>query len=759
MNPIGMRSLCVIALCFSACGGPGSKPATRPARAIPDVAVWVDPRIGTGGSGNVFMGAARPHGRVKLGPDTRPNPAVESYRWEDGTIYGFTHTHLQGHGGSANGYSQILLMPATGALQIEPAKWAAPFAHADEVASADGYRVTFKDGETTAELAATAHVGLHRYTFAGTQVGRVMLDLDWNRGEARGGHVEVTEDGAKGWADYSVHPMLTALLDGYGKGPTGLVRVFFAVHNSRPHAIAGTFQGGKASPGSTQAEGPATGAYFEFDTSKDAIVETRVALSWISVQQAEANYEAEGQGVSLEQARADTRSAWNRLLSRVEVEGGTDADRTRMYTALYHALLAPTDDTEGDSFWTGAGASGAVIDANGRRFYSDDWCTWDTAKTTHPLLTLVEPEVVSDMVQSFVTGYTLGGWIPKCTWTATGDSRVMTANHSFCIIADAYVKGLRGFDADTAWQGVYKGSMQDSDYPGAEGFCGYLNQGTPPHYVSKGWVPSECDPGQAASMTLEYAYNDFCSAQFASALGRTDDAAFFAKRAKNYANVWNPAHGFMQLKDASGAWKEPFDPMALAGFTEANAWIYTWQVQHDPCGLAALLGGHKAMEDKLDAFFDGGHFDLSNEPDFHAPWLYVDAGAPHATQAKVRALLAQHFTTAPDGLPGNDDTGATSAWFAFAAMGLYPMAPGDPTYRITAPLWSRVTLHLEPDFADGRDFVVESSGSGVYVKSAMWNAAVHNTPWIGHAEIQKGGTLALALGDAPATWGIEASCP
>jgi predicted alpha-1,2-mannosidase len=375
-------------------------------------------------------------------------------------------------------------------------------------------------------------------------------------------------------------------------------------------------------------------------------------------------------------------------------------------------------------------------------------------------VTLLDPEVAGDMMQSYVTWYEQAGWASKCSWHALGDSRVMTGNFHFCAMADAWTKGLRGFDGEGAYAAMHKGSM-DGEGPFTTSRCGAMALGTPPEYIELGYVPAECDKYQSASMTLEHAYNDWCVARMADALGKVDDAAYFEARSQSWKNLWNPAHGFFQARMRNSDFVEPFDPAAHdAGFTEANAWKYLWTVPHDVCGLVQTLGGAGAFEAKLDAFFDAGQFDPSNEPDFHAPYLYGAVGAHAKAVERLRAIVASAYAPTPSGLPGNDDAGATSAWLVFALVGFYPVTPGDGTYWLGSPHFDRVVIHVDP--AKGIDFVIEAKGAGsgaMYVQSATLNGAPLDVPRLSHADIVKGGKLELVMGDAPSTWATTPVCP
>jgi len=726
-----------------------------------DPVAHVDPLIGTSGSGNAVPGALVPHGVVKLSPDCVVDPGdVDSYEYQADRIEGFSHLHFQGPGGGGNGYSQILLMPTTGELRTEEIDYASAYSHDQEAAEPGYYMVMLQDYDVKAELTATAHAGFHRYTYPAADPARILIDVGHCRGDSRGGAVEIINDRVvEGFGLYNVHPLLDLALSTERK-TTGQSTVYFHAVFSRSFSSHGTWAEGGVQAGSATQSGPDIGAYLEFSTTAGEMIEVQVGISLVSVEQARKNLEAEAGDKSFDEVRAEARAAWNCRLNRVQVEGGTQDQRKMFYTALYHTLLAPADYTEeGGVFFSGADGRGAVFGKKNFRFYTDDWCAWDTFRTSRPLATLVEPETVDDVMASYLHLYQQGGWLPKCTWHATGYSRIMIGNHAVPMIADALVKGFSGFDQDIAWAAIYKAATQDVDDDKFGGLCGYVNLGTPPEYVESGYVSHDCDMHQSASMTLEYAYNDWCTAQAAGKLGRTDQEPVFRQRALNYQNHWNEAVGFMQGRNQDGSWREPFDPADDADdndFCEATSWIYTWFVPHDVAGLIALMGGEENFAAKLDEFFSGGHFEISNEPSFHIPYLYNYAGEPARTQSTVRATLANDFGPDPGGLPGNDDSGATSAWYAFSAMGFYPVAPGDGVYQLTSPLFDKITIQLHPAYAQGKTFVIETvdnSAANLYIQSAELNGQPLDRPWITHEEITKGGTLRLQMGRDPSTWG------
>ena len=713
-----------------------------------DLLPYVDPLIGSAGSGNVIVGALRPHGFVRVGPATHEEPGeVASYRFDTSVIDGFAHTFLEGPGGSGNGYGQILLVPLVDDVEVHPDGYAQAFDHADEQAEAGYYAVTLDNG-VHVELTAGGFSAIHRYQYPSQADATVVLDLGYSRGDSIGGLVEIVDEHTiEGLAVYDVHPILGLLLSG-GNGSTGESTIYFHIETSAAMISSGVFHADDEEPlllGATDASGARIGAFARFGALDEPLL-LRVGLSRISIEQAQRNLEAEQSGLGFDELYEDTAARWNQLLNRVQVTSDNDGLKKIFYTALYHSLFQPTDLTESDDLYFDAtDGFGSTGDAEGWQYYGDDWCMWDTFRTLHPLGTLVEPEIRSDVVRSLLASYESGGWLPKCSWQATGYSRVMIANPAVPIIVDAYVKGFDDFDVDLAYEAILKSSMEDDDNPMKDAMCGYLNLGTPSEYRTFGYVSHECDKTQSVSMTLEYAQDDFCVARMAEALGKTEDAQLFDDRAQNYRNHWNADEGFMVPLNRDGSWVTPFDPADTSDFNdfcEASSWIYSWYVPHDVPGLIELIGGKEATVAKLDAFFDGGHFDVGNEPSFHIPYLYSLAGRPDLSQERIDTIWRESFSVAPDGLPGNDDSGAMSAYAAFLMLGLYPISPGEPRYLITTPAFSHVELRLHPEYFSGESFEIVAEGlseSKIFIQAASLNGDPLDTLEITHDQIIAGG--------------------
>ena len=751
VNPGGLQMLRISAFIIAgltvaglvACGDTQSEP--------PDLAVHVNQFIGTSGSGNVFIGAAVPRGMVKLGPNTNVEEgAITGYKYEGDRIKGFVHSHLEGPGGSGNGYNRILAIPVVGDPGRVESAYSSAFTHDSEIAEPGYYAVTLDSYGIRAELTATRLVGFHRYTYPEATRAAVLIDLRTTLGAWLDSDLTVVgSDTVEGWSRYQTNPLVALITESVAPG-TGVATVYFSAKLDRPFDTVEVW-----------GDSIKAGASLVFGTGKDEVVGLRVGISYISVEQARANRE-EVSGVSFDQARADARLQWNRLLSRVEVESVDPDALATFYTALYHTFLAPADYTEGGRFFSGADGTGRIETADGWRYYTDDWCMWDTYRTSHPLFTILEPEVNSDMMQSLVHTYEAGGWMQKCTWNAIGDSRVMIANPQFCVVADAYLKGYDDFDVQTAWAALKKGSMEDSENPLPVGMCGYFNRGTPPEYVSKGFVSMDCDVDQSVSMTLEHAHDDWCVGRMAAALGLESDAEYFMERSGNYRNHWNETEQFMVPRNGDGTWIDDFDPEKGAGFCEADSWKYTWSVPHDVCGLVDLMGGSEVFASRLDQFFDGGHFAMDNQPDFHVPWLYNYVGRAAGTQNRVWNLLDQYFNNTPGGLPGNDDAGSMSAWSVFASIGFYPVTPGGEYYQINSPRFPRTVIHIDPARRQGVDFVIEAPGLSAdnrFIQSATLNGRPLDSPRIAHSEIIEGGVLRLVMGAGQSDWGAAVCVP
>lgn len=734
----------------------------------------VDPMIGTGGEGHTFPGATAPFGMVQLSPDTDTTCEIRAcyghaagYRYEDPTIQGFSHTHFSGAGHSDLG--DVLVMPQAGdAVMLDPGDPKTPgsgyrsrFDHAQEVAHPGYYAVRLADSGIGAELTAGNRVGVHRYTFPAGKAAHLLIDLRSSL---------YNYPGKTLWSGLHLRPdgMVTGFRETRGWAPGR--KLFFAMRFSAPltdHAFVDRdtavaykgFQGpGRGSDAVAERLGRALEARLDFGTL-DRPLEVRVALSGVDEDAAVANLAAEPGG--FDAIRAATTAAWEAALGRVRIDAPAPMRRS-VYTALYHALLAPSIWSDADGRYRGP--DDQVHRADGYTFRST-FSLWDTFRAEHPLLTLVQPATTTtDVVRSLIDSRRVSPWGILPVWQFAGrETWTMIGYHAAPVIADAYLKGFRGFDADAALDAMVASAT-------------YAAYGGLGEYMARGYVPIDKEP-EAASKTVEYAYDDWSIARMARAMGRGDVAARFDARAGNWRNTFDPRSGFVRARLSSGAFRTPFDPTAInygSDYTEGNAWQYSWFVPQDEAGLIRLLGGDRRTIAKLDAMFDYdnskldyshaediagliGQYIHGNEPSHHVAYLYDYAGAPWRTQERLAQIVASQYKPTPDGLAGNDDLGQMSAWLVFTALGFYPVAPGSNQYVIGRPFVDRAQITLP----DGKAFTVVADGlspANRYVRSVTLNGRPLTRSYVTDAEVRGGGELRFAMGAVPdKRWGSGAA--
>jgi len=725
----------VLAVCFSAGWGQ-------------DVLHHVNPFIGTDGHGHTFPGATLPFGMVQLSPDTRVAgwDACAGYHYSDSTVIGFSHTHLSGTG--VADYGDILFMPTVGALKIVPGDervfgsgYRSRFRHQNEKASPGYYEVLLEDYNVRVALTATRRVGFHRYTFPKSDSANVIIDLVHGLGPDR-----VVES--------SLHIAGDAEIEGYrrSEGWAKDQRLYFVAQFSRPFIAFGTGVNDSIRPNHRTASGTHIKGYVRFSTRQKEQVLIKVGISTVSIEGARSNLRAEIPLWDFEKIKSDAERAWQNELGKIEIEGGAPPQRTTFYTAVYHALLAPNLFSDADGSYRGM--DGRVHRAEGFEMYTV-FSLWDTFRAEHPLLTIIDQKRTLDFIKSIVAKYEEGGVLP--VWElAANETWCMIGYHAVPVIADAYLKGLRGFDAEKAFAAMKHSASLD--HFGLK------------YYREHGYIPGELE-SESVSKTLEYAYDDWCIAQMARALGKREDERQFSERAQFYKNVYDASSGFMRAK-VNGSWVEPFDPTAVTNhYAEANPWQYHFFVPHDVDGLIKLMGGRERFVAKLDTLFNTssrmagrqqaditgmiGQYAQGNEPSHHVAYLYNDAAAPWKTQRTVRLIMDSLFHDRPEGLCGNDDCGQMSAWYVMSALGLYQVAPGRPVYNIGSPLFPKATMHLE----DGNKFIVTATNNSLenkYIQSALLNGKTHSTPYLDHANIMNGGELKFIMGERPnLQWGVS----
>jgi len=725
-----------------ACDAPGPKPA---------VLLSVDPFIGTGfGGGNIgscYPGATAPFGLVKASPDTGTAKAqpgfshTAGYQYTDPYVLGFSHNHL--HGTGIPDYGNVLLMPTDTMTPQKATRYGRKVAldHSLEVASPGYYAITLPDPQIRVEMVATTHCAQHRYTFTGSS-RTVLLDASASEGDghSKGGALTIDAKNGivRGWNHNNGN--FSGRYDGYD--------VWFEARFGQPVLGFGTWNGAQLAQDSTAvtaSEDPAHfGAWLTFNLSA---VEVQVCLSYVDAAGASEAMKTELPGWDFEATKQATQAAWQKELGKFELQGGTDDQRKSFYTAVYHSLQMPTIWSDVDGRYRGFDKQ---IHQTSGWHYVTDMSLWDTFRTTHPLYALVWPDVQRDALHSLAAMKTQGGYVPK--WPmGGGEGGSMIGAHGASVAADSYLKGITDFEIDTLYDGL-KQILSGPLPPGA-----YAELGGIQDFIDKGFVNVDGESG-SVSKTLEYAYDSFCMAEWAKALGKKDDAAMWASRAGNYKHLWDPKTQFFRAKHKDGSFTEPFDPRYWSfdgnpEYVEGSAWQWLWFVPHDEQGLRGLFGSDQAFVQKLEFFFAEAKlgFDFllpttfyyhGNEPDIDAAFLFSAAGRPDLTQKWSRWILETNYKTTPDGLIGNDDGGTLAAWYVFAALGLYPK-PCVPGYSVTAPLFDKATVHLP-----GGDLVVQATGAAagkVKVKTASWNGKVLTDMWLSHAEVAKGGTLVLAM--------------
>ncbi|MBK9163549.1 MAG: GH92 family glycosyl hydrolase [Acidobacteria bacterium] len=762
-----------------------------------DYTRWVNPFIGTGGHGHTFPGATMPFGMVQLSPDTRIDnwDGSSGYHYSDDIIYGFSHTHLSGTG-IPDG-ADILFMPTVGEPQFFAKEgdksvngYASKFSHGNEKAEPGYYSVKLDDDGILAELTATKRVGFHRYTFTESSgSGNLILDLKW-RDKVLGSELRIvgrnrlegfrrSESWAKNQTTYFVAEFADPLVTAHIQDADGPIKDW---------KYGGEFH---------SSVGKDVKAAFSFREDKKQIL-IKVAISYVSIEGARKNLEAELPHWDFDKVRADAKAAWNKELSKIEVSGGTDEQTTNFYTALYHTMIHPNVFNDVDGRYKGhdgkvhqlrsadtpvrmsvastrtsvndsksstgsRSLAGGTGDADKSvRAPSDHYTVfslWDTFRATHPLYTIIDERRTVDYINSFIRIYEQGGRLP--VWELWGEETdTMIGYHSVSVIADAMAKGIKGFDYEKAYEAAKHSANLDHHGLAA--------------YKRRGYISAE-DDNESVSKTLEYAYNDWCILQMQHALNAqgkfTDiprqftDPQFF-RRARYFENLFDRETGFMRPK-RNGGFIEPFAPNEVTfHFTEGNSWQYSFFVPHDVPRLMELMGGREKFAAKLDELFTTdqklagrfqpditgliGQYAHGNEPSHHIPYLYNYAGQPWKTQAYVRRIMDEFYKNAPDGLIGNEDAGQMSAWYILSAAGFYPVAPGAPHYDIGSPLFPQMKFNLE----NGKTFTItakNSSPANVYVQAVTLNGKPLRQAFLAHSDLLAGGTLEFEMGPKPKT--------
>jgi len=728
---------------------------------------WVDPILGTASSRwMLYPGPSMPFSMVKLSPDNQKQSWKAGYEYTIENIAGFSHIHSWTMAG-------LLTMPITGKLQIVPGPESDPdkgyrsrFSHDTEVASPGYYAVTLEDYGIRVELTSTTRAGFQQYTFPKADEAYILFDLKFP-----------TEYGFE-VLDACIKKVSSTEIEGYSKQQAGRYAkwndytVYFVVNFSKPFNSFGGWTGETIHHAVNEVAGEGDiGAFVSYSTSRGEVIKIKTGISLVSIDQARLNLETEMSrfGWDFDAVRNYTRSTWNDLLSKIEVEGGTETDKIKFYTNLYRSYCARTILSDVNGKYVDMYEKVQQLEDPDSPVYGCD-AFWNTFWNLNQLWTLVTPDIANKWVKSLLEIYDRGGWLAKGP-TGIEYSSIMVASHEIALIVSAYQKGIRNFDVEKA----YKAMKHIQTTPGQphEG-GGYVGNRQLKSYIELGYVPVENGP---VSNTLEYAYDDWCVAQMAKALGKKDDYEYFTKRANNYRHVFDPAVGYMRQKHKDGSWVKDFSPYSGRGFVEGNSWQYTWFVPHDVKGLIDLIGREEfnrrleeGFEKSRKSNFNATHdrfadypINHGNQPNMQAAYLFNFSGTPWLTQKWARGITEHYYGTGPiDGYPGDEDQGQMGAWYVMSAMGLFEMdggAAAKPTYEVGSPIFDKVTIYLDDKYYKGGKFVIEArnnSNKNRYIQSATLDGKPLNKPWFYHRELVDGGKLVLQMGPKPnKQWGSK----
>ncbi|CAD0005457.1 GH92 family glycosyl hydrolase [Flavobacterium salmonis] len=712
----------------------------------------VDPFIGTGGHGHTYPGATVPFGMLQVSPDNGISgwDWCSGYHYSDSVVAGFSHLHLSGTG--IGDLADILFMPTNKKVDLtlkttsrDQLPYKSAYSHVNEKATPGSYQVFLEDPKINVVLTSSQRTAYHKYTFAKNDKQSVVVDLgfaiNWDKALKTGITIE---------DDYTISGYR------YSKGWALNQKVFFVAKFSKPISES-VLTADKQIVNAKKAEGENTSLQLFFDPKNTTELFVKVALSSVSVANAKDNLD--DPKVNFDETKANASSIWNVALGKIKVETPVDSLKTIFYTAMYHAQVAPV--TYSDKNGQYRREDDQIVTAKDHTAYST-LSLWDTFRAENPLLTLLAPEKASDIVNSMLAYYDTKKILPVWTLYAN-ETNTMTGYHSIPVIVDAYLKGIKGFDAEKAFEAMKTTMMQDERG---------LN-----FYKKYGYIPYNL-LDESVTITLEYAYDDWCVAQMAKALGKNEDYQFFLKRSQAYRYLFDPKTGFMRGKSEDGkSWNEPFDPKHSnhrehTDYTEGNAWQHSWFVPHNLKDVISLHGSNEIFTKRLEQLFTEsseitgnnvsadisgliGQYAHGNEPSHHIAYMFNAAGQPWRTQYWVRHILDTQYNTTPNGLSGNEDCGQMSAWYVFSSMGLYPMNPASGEYEIGSPIFEKATINLE----GGKTFVIEAenvSDKNFYIQSATLNGVEFNQTAIKHQQILKGGTLHFVMGAQPNTnWGIQ----
>ncbi|MFA6086249.1 GH92 family glycosyl hydrolase [Mucilaginibacter sp.] len=712
-----------------------------------DLTQYVDQLIGTGFHGHVFVGANVPFGAVQLGPTqlSKGWDWCSGYHISDSTIVGFQHTHLSGTGIGDLGY--ISFMPTTGNINVNKGDIKDPqegyfslFSHKDEVIKPGYYSVKLKKYDINVQLTASKRVGFHQYTFPAAKQANILIDL------------------AEGIADIPTETYIKQVnnttIEGYrySRGWARAQRIYFTAVFSKPITQFTVYDSTALQKGLTLT-GKKVKGVISFESKKGEKVFVKVGISPVSAANALLNINTEIPGWDFNKVVANANAEWNKELQKLTIKADSVSQLKKFYTAMYHTMIAPSifNDVNGD-YW------GADKQLHKKASFNNltTFSLWDTYRSANPLYTIIQPERVPDIINTMLAIYKEQGKLPVWHLMAN-ETNTMVGNSAVPVVVDAYLKGFKGFDANLAYEAVKATQMQD-----ARGL----------KFVKElGFIPADSTRENVA-MGLEYAINDWCIAQMARKMGKTEDYQYFSKRAKYYQNYFDKQTHFMRGKVSATKWRTPFSPFESRheqdDYTEGNAWQYTWLVPHDVEGLISLQGGEQPFIKKLDSLFIAqgdlgkehspdisgliGQYAHGNEPSHHIAYLYAYVGQPWKTADKVRFILDNFYTTKTDGIIGNEDVGQMSAWYVLSTLGFYPVNPANGIYVFGSPRVNEATINLPA----GKKFhilVKNNSTANKYIASVTLNGKPYLLNYLAHSSVAAGGELLITMADKPTKFG------
>lgn len=713
---------------------------------------YVNPLMGTQSSfelstGNTYPAIARPWGMNFWTPQTGKMGDGWQYTYTANKIRGFKQTHQPSPW--INDYGQFSIMPVTGKLEFDEEKRASWFSHKGEIATPSYYKVYLAEHDVVTEMTPTERAVLFRFTFPENEHSYIVVDAF-----DKGSYVKVIPEENK--------------IIGYTTRNSGGVpenfKNYFVIEFDKPFTYKGTFVDKKLEEGNLEQKADHTGAIIGFSTRKGEIVHARIASSFISFEQAAQNLKELGND-SFEQLAQKGNDAWNKVLGKIEVEGGNLDQYRTFYSCLYRSLLFPRKFYE----FTADGQPVHYSPYNGQvlpGYMYTDTGFWDTFRCLFPFLNLMYPSVNKEIQEGLVNTYKESGFFPE--WASPGHRGCMIGNNSASVLVDAYMKGVKVDDVKTLYEGLIHGTENVHPEVSSTGRLGYQ------YYNKLGYVPYDVKINENTARTLEYAYDDWCIYQLAKALNRPKkEIELFAKRAMNYRNVFDKESKLMRGRNENGQFQSPFSPLKWGdAFTEGNSWHYSWSVFHDPQGLIDLMGGKKMFITMLDSVFavppvfddsyygqviheiremtvmNMGNYAHGNQPIQHMIYLYNYAGQPWKAQYWLRQVMDRMYTPGPDGYCGDEDNGQTSAWYVFSALGFYPVCPGTDEYVIGAPLFKKATLHFE----NGNNLVIDAqnnSKENLYIESLRVNGQESTRNYLKHADLLRGGTIEFKMGSQP----------